>query len=261
MIDIIGISEYFFVFVIGSMVGSFLNVCIYRIPRNESIVFPASHCPKCGGQIGARDNIPVLSFLLLRGKCRCCRAAIPLRYPLIEITTALLILLLFAKYQMTLSFVAVAFFVCVLIVVSAIDLEHMLIPNKVILPGIAVGIPLAVFSGCQSLMESMLGFVIGGGLLLGIAIIAPLFFKEEALGGGDIKLAAFMGIFLGRYVVVALFISFLLGGLGGIIVMLRNNKGLKDPLTFGPFLSSGALFAVFYGMNLWVGYMTLIGLK
>lgn len=261
MIEVIDIIKYPAIFIIGLMIGSFLNVCIYRIPRKESIVFPASHCPKCGKEIPLRDNIPVLSFLFLKGRCRFCREKISIRYPLIELSTAIILVLMLIKYQLPMDFTVAAFFACILILLSAIDIEHMVIPNKIIIPALLIGALLVVFSGYQNVREVIIGFIAGGGTLLAIAIIAPLFLKQEGLGGGDIKLAAFIGIFLGRYVLIALFISFLLGGLVGVVVMILKGKKRDDRITFGPFLSAGALITIFFGANLWLGYSKLIGLQ
>ncbi len=249
------------VFTLGLIIGSFLNVCVYRIPRQESIVFPASHCPDCGKKIKFWDNIPILSFLLLKGRCRFCGKKISIRYPLIELLTATLLLLLFLKYHLTLSFLTLSFFACVLIMISAIDLEHLLIPNKIILPSIMIGFLFMFIAGYERLLESLLGFIIGGGVLLITAIIAPYFLKQEGLGGGDIKLAAFTGIFLGRFVLMALFWGFLLGGLAGLVLIVMRNKKLKDPMTFGPFLSSGALLTLLFGTYFWAAYLGLIGIK
>ncbi len=261
MIEAINIISYPAIFILGLMIGSFLNVCIYRIPRKESIVFPDSHCPKCGQEIRKLDNIPLISFLFLKGKCRYCGERISLRYPLVELATAVLLLLLLYRYGLTLDFMAFGFFACVLIVISAIDFEHMLIPNMIIIPSIITGLFIVLVIDYHTFGESLLGFLVGGGVLLLIALVAPYFLKQEGLGGGDIKLAAFIGIFLGRYVLIALFCSFFIGGLVGVAVLLAKRKNLKDPLTFGPFLSSGALITLFFGIQLWTSYLNLVGLK
>lgn len=246
------------IFIFGLMIGSFLNVCIYRIPRKESIVFPASHCPSCGKEIMFRDNIPILSYIILKGRCRFCSAKISIRYPIIEILTATFLLLLFLKYGATLDYLRFAFFVCVLIVISAIDIEHLVIPNRVIVPAIAVGILFSIIMGFKTLLESFIGIAVGGGLLLLIALIAPFFFKQESLGGGDIKLAIFMGIFLGPFVLMAIFWGFCVGALVGLALMARKEKGLKDAITFGPFLSIGSVITLFFGNSIWAFYIGLI---
>lgn len=246
------------VFIFGLMIGSFLNVCIYRIPRKESIVFPSSHCPSCGKEIMFRDNIPIISYVILRGRCRFCSAKISIRYPIIELMTAVFLLLLFIKYGATLNYLRFAFFICVLIVISAIDIEHLVIPNRVIVPAIAVGLLFSIILGYQILLESLIGIALGGGLLLVIAIIAPFIFKQESLGGGDIKLAAFMGIFLGPFVLMALFWGFFVGALVGLTLMARKDKSLKDAITFGPFLAIGSAVTLFLGSSIWAFYVGLL---
>jgi len=246
------------VFIFGLMIGSFLNVCIYRIPRKESIVFPSSHCPSCGKEILFRDNIPIIGYIVLKGRCRFCSAKISIRYPIIELLTALFLLLLFFKYGVTLDYLRFAFFICVLIVISAVDIEHLVIPNRVIVPAIAVGLLFSIISGYQILLESLIGIAVGGGLLLVIGITAPLVFKQESLGGGDIKLAAFMGIFLGPFVLMALFWGFFVGAFIGLMLMARKDKSLKDAITFGPFLSVGSVITLFFGSYFWKFYVGLL---
>jgi len=249
------------IFILGLMIGSFLNVCIYRIPRKESIVFPASHCPSCGGTIKFRDNVPVLSYLLLRGRCRFCRARIPFRYPLVELCTAVLLLVLFKNYGLTVDFFVFGFFTCVLILISAIDFEHLLIPNVIIIPSIGIGFVLAFARGYDDLLKSMAGFAAGGGIILLIAVISPFLLRQEGIGGGDIKLAGFIGIFLGGFVLMALFLGFLFGGLVGIALIVGKNKKWKDAVTFGPFLSLGSLVTLFFGANIWTFYLNLVAMK
>lgn len=249
------------IFILGSMIGSFLNVCIYRIPRGESIVFPNSHCPKCTHTIRSRDNIPIFSYLLLEGKCRFCKEPISIQYPIVEGITAVLLLLIFIKYGLSLDFLLFGFFGCVLVLLSAIDIERLIIPNKIILPSMGIGFLLVLITDYSRLPESLLGFAAGGGLLLLVALIAPFFLKEEGLGGGDIKLAAFIGIFLGWFALMAIFWGFFLGALLGLALLTVRCKDWKDPLTFGPFLSVGALITLFGGPYLWRLYLNIIGMR
>ncbi|HLE18296.1 MAG TPA: prepilin peptidase, partial [Syntrophales bacterium] len=169
---------------LGAAIGSFLNVCIRRIPAGESLVFPASHCPKCNYSIRFYDNIPIISFLLLRGRCRNCREGISLQYPLVELLTAIMALLLFWKFGLTLKFLFSFLFACVLIIITFIDLEHQIIPDVLTLLGIPVFFLAAVFAMGVSPLEAVLGALIGGGILYAIAFGYELITKREGMGGG-----------------------------------------------------------------------------
>ncbi|MDO8722968.1 MAG: prepilin peptidase, partial [Syntrophales bacterium] len=182
---------------LGAAIGSFLNVCIRRVPAGESLVFPSSHCPKCNYSIRFYDNIPIISFLLLRGRCRNCREGISLQYPLVELLTAIMALLLFWKFGLTLKFLFSFLFACVLIIITFIDLEHQIIPDVLTLPGIPVFFLAAVFAMGVSPLEAVLGVLIGGGILYAIAFGYELITKREGMGGGDIKLLAMLGAFFG----------------------------------------------------------------
>ena len=235
----------------GAAIGSFLNVCISRIPVGASLVLPPSHCPKCLHPIRFYDNIPLVSYLILRGKCRDCRAWISFQYPLVELGTALLALLLFWKFGLTLKLLAAFLFACVLIIITFIDLEHFIIPDVLTLPGIPVFLLLAVFVMEVSLLDAILGILIGGGILYAIAWGYELLAKREGMGGGDIKLLAMLGAFCGwKSLFFILFVSSLLGTLVGITVMLIKGKDLKYAVPFGPFLSLAALGYLFWGEGL-----------
>lgn len=253
--------------VFGLIFGSFLNVIIYRVPRRESVVLPSSHCPACDHQLAASDNIPVISYILLKGECRYCGVPISFKYPAVELITAFLALAALMKYGFTPAFFMAAFFLPVLLALSAIDIEYKIIPNVIVLPSIALGallVPLYALVKADniSLVDQadwrwpIVGFLIGGGLLLLLALLWP-----NGMGGGDIKLAGFMGLFLGRYVVVALFLGFLLGSLGGLFAMFFLGKGRKDLIPFGPYLAAGSLLTIFVGAPLAHWYLTLSGFK
>ena len=232
----------------GAVVGSFLNVCIRRIPAGESLVFPASHCPKCNHSIRFYDNIPIISFLLLRGRCRNCRESISLQYPLVELLTAIMALLLFWKFGLTLKFLFSFLFACVLIIITFIDLEHQIIPDVLTLPGIPVFFLAAVFAMGVSPLEAVLGVLIGGGILYAIAFGYELITKREGMGGGDIKLLAMLGAFFGwKSLFFILLVSSFLGAIVGISVMLIKGKDMKYAVPFGPFLSLAALACIFWG--------------
>lgn len=257
---------YILTAIIGLIIGSFLNVVIYRVPEKKSIVRPASACPNCGEPIKRYDNIPVISYLVLRGKCRNCGNPISIQYPLVEVSTSALAVLSLVKFGITASFLLAAFFLIVLLTVTVIDLQRQIIPNAIIIPTTAVAGVLAVSGeftgpkllpliGTASVIEAVIGFIGGGGLLLLIALL-----WKGGMGGGDIKLAAFMGIFLGRYVIMALFIGFLVGAVAGVISIAMFQKSRRDLLPFGPFLSLGAVVTLFLGTAILNWYLTLSGL-
>jgi leader peptidase (prepilin peptidase)/N-methyltransferase len=233
----------------GLAIGSFLTVVVDRVPKKESVVSPRSRCPYCGAEIRTSNNIPVLSWVLLAGKCRTCRARIPVRYPLLEAGTAACfagVAIVYPRIYVTAMLCA---FCAVMLAVGAIDLEHKIIPNKITYPAFptfAVAIVLGWAVG-QDLdpVRALLGALAYGGAFLVIAFIAP-----RGLGMGDVKLTALIGLVMGslglRYVGVAAGAAILLGGVGGILALLAG-KGRKSAIPFGPFLTAGALVAVFWG--------------
>ena len=237
-----------FAFVFGAIVGSFLNVCIFRLPAEASIVKPRSQCPYCDHPIRNRDNIPLISFIVLRGKCRDCGGKISWRYPLVELITALLALLLFLKYGLTLSFLIFFIFTAVLIVITFIDLDHQIIPDILTLPGIPIFCLAAIFLLKIPWLEALLGLLIGGGIFFTIAFVYELITKREGMGGGDIKLLAMIGGFLGwkSLIFVLLFSSFS-GAIIGITAMLIKKQDMKYAVPFGPFLAAAAVAYLFWG--------------
>ncbi len=257
----------FVFFTYGALTGSFLNVCIFRIPNGGSVVSPPSNCPLCGNRIKLYDNLPIISFLLLRGKCRGCGGPISFRYPLIEFTTGVLWALVYYTFGLTLQLAFALFFVSVLVVLSAIDYDTKTIPNKIVLPSMIVSLlsvttyllhaktlPLVDNTGIWGVP---LGFMLGGGLLYLSAVIGSFLLKKEAIGGGDIKLAAFVGMYLGGYVLVALFIGFLLTALVGVTLILSGKMHVKDKVPFGPFFTTGALITMLLGPELWSAYLNV----
>jgi leader peptidase (prepilin peptidase)/N-methyltransferase len=237
--------------VFGAAIGSFLNVCIWRVPEEKSIVFPSSHCPKCEKSIRPYDNIPVLSWLVLRGRCRDCGEPISPRYPLVEILTALLSLSMFWKYGPSLEYLAAFLFAAVLVVITFIDFDHQIIPDVISLPGIPVFFLLAVFVMGIGFVESILGILIGGGFLYLIAVGYELLTKREGMGGGDIKLLAMIGAFLGwKSLFFVVFMSSILGALVGVVLIAIKGKDMKYAVPFGPFLSIAAVMYLFVGSEL-----------
>ena len=237
-----------FVFVFGAAIGSFLNVCIYRLPEQQSIAKPLSQCPHCHHPIRFYDNIPLISYLILKGKCRDCGEKISWRYPLVELITAILALLLFAKFYLTLNFLVFFIFTAVLIVITFIDLDHQIIPDLLTLPGIPIFFLLAVFVVGVPWMDAAIGLLIGGGVLFAIALGYEVITKREGMGGGDIKLLAMIGGFLGwKSLIFVLLFSSLLGAVIGIALVLIKKEDMKYAVPFGPFLSAAAVAYLFWG--------------
>jgi leader peptidase (prepilin peptidase) / N-methyltransferase len=245
-----------FVCAFGLVIGSFLNVCISRMPRNESVVFPASHCPLCKYRIRWFDNIPLLSYLLLRGRCRGCGAHISLQYPLVELLNGLLTLALFWRFGFSLGFLALVLFCSALVVITFIDMEHQIIPDEISLPGIVVGFLFSFFLPGQTWLGSLAGILLGGGSLLLVASCYQWLTGKEGMGGGDIKLLAMMGAFLGwKAVPFIIFASSLVGSVVGIAMMLVLKKDSKLAIPFGPYLAFGAVLYIFYGERLIQWYL------
>lgn len=232
----------------GAVIGSFLNVCIYRIPAEESIVRPASRCPQCGNPIRWHDNIPIIGWLALRGKCRDCGKDIPVRYAVVEALTALVSIALFLKFGPTMKFISAFAFSAVLIVITFIDLDHQIIPDVISLPGIPIFFLAAVLFMGLPWLESLIGVLIGGGVLYLIAFFYYLFTRREGMGGGDIKLLAMMGAFLGwKSLLFILLVSSFLGAIVGMGLMAFKGANMKYAVPFGPFLAIAAVAYIFYG--------------
>jgi leader peptidase (prepilin peptidase)/N-methyltransferase len=247
-------------FLFGAIVGSFLNVCICRMPIDESVVSPPSHCPRCDYQIRWYDNIPLVSYLMLRGKCRGCGVHISLQYPLVELLNGLLTLALFLKYGPSLSFLAMFMFCSSMVVITFIDLEHQIIPDEISLPGIIIGFVFSFFLPGHSWINSLLGIFLGGGSLLMVAYGYQWLTGKEGMGGGDIKLLAMMGAFLGwKSVLFIVFASSLIGSVVGITMMLVQKKDSKLAIPFGPYLAFGAVLYIFYGTQLISWYLNFGG--
>jgi leader peptidase (prepilin peptidase)/N-methyltransferase len=248
-------------FVFGSVVGSFLNVCIYRLPREESIVFPGSHCPHCNRAIRFYDNIPIISYLLLRGKCRACGATISRRYVTVEALAACFSLVLFLHFPLFEYLVYFAF-CSSLIVITFIDLDYQIIPDVISLPGIPVGFLCSFLLSRVTYLDSLLGILLGGGILYAVAAGYLLLTKTEGMGGGDIKLLAMIGAFLGyKAVLVTVFVSAFVGSVVGVTLMLLKGKDRKYAIPFGPFLALAAVICLFWQQQLIAWYQGLLYLK
>lgn len=244
--------------IFGSLIGSFLNVCIVRLPKEESIISPGSHCPHCRSPIKFYDNIPLVSYLLLKGRCRYCKGSISLQYPLVEGITALSSLFLIMKFGPSLSFLIYFAFVAALIVITVIDLHHQIIPDVISLPGIGVGLFASLIIPQINLLGSLVGVLLGGGSLFIVATLYQWLFKREGMGGGDIKLLAMIGAFLGwKAVIVTILLGSLVGSITGIVIMVLKGKDFKYAIPFGPFLSMGAVIALFCGAEIVNWYLYL----
>ncbi|PLY03583.1 MAG: prepilin peptidase [Desulfuromonas sp.] len=246
------------VFVFGAIVGSFLNVCIYRIPEGLSIVSPRSRCPKCEKPIVWYQNIPIASWILLRGKCAQCATLISIRYPLVETLNGLLYVLVF--YYFFLSWATPVYFVflSMLVVITFVDLDHQIIPNSISLPGIVCGFIASFVVPWIQWHESLLGAVAGGGLLFVIAAGYRLVAKKEGMGMGDVKLLAMIGAFLGwQSILPVVFVASLAGSIVGIPLMLMQKADRKLALPFGPFLSFAAMIYLFWWDLLFSWYQSL----
>lgn len=244
--------------IFGAIVGSFLNVCIVRLPKEESIVTPGSHCPRCNNPIKFYDNIPMISYLVLRGKCRHCNESISIQYPLIEGITALSSFLLFDKFGATLSYLFYFSFVSALIIITVIDLYHQIIPDVISIPGIGVGLLGSLIIPYISVFNSLIGILVGGGSLFLVATLYQWLFKREGMGGGDVKLLAMIGTFLGwKSVILTILLSSFIGSIVGIAIMLLKGKDFKYAIPFGPFLSLAAVISLFYGETLISWYLGL----
>jgi len=241
----------------GAIVGSFLNVCIYRLPRGASVVWPASACAKCGRALAWYENIPVVSYLVLAGRCRTCREPISARYPIVEVLTALMFAGAWWYYGPSLLLVARVVFGCALIVLFAIDLEHHLLPNAITLPGIAVGFVFSFFTE-PGWLASLVGILLGGGILYATAEAYYRIRGEEGLGMGDVKMLAMVGAFLGwQLTFMTLMLASIAGSVIGGAMILLQRGGMKTALPFGTFLAVGAALAATVGLPLLDWYIHL----
>ncbi|HDZ91695.1 MAG TPA: prepilin peptidase [Deltaproteobacteria bacterium] len=247
-----------FSLLLGLSLGSFMNVCIYRIPLRRSIISPPSACPRCGARIRFYDNIPLLSYLLLRGKCRHCGASIGWRYPLVEGLAGLLSLALFIRYGLSYQYILTLLFASALVTVSFIDLDHRIIPDLISLPGVVAGWGASLLPGGTLWLDSLIGTVAGGGTLFLVAFVYERLTGREGMGGGDIKLLAMIGAWMGwRPLPIIVLISSLTGAIIGALFIVLAGKGYRFRIPFGPFLSLGALFYLFFGAGFSRWYFSL----
>jgi len=256
-IDMVELFAGIIIFIIGLVIGSFSNVCIYRLPRNESLVRPGSHCPQCSKPIPFYDNIPIISYLLLKGKCRYCGQSIPPQYPIVELATGLFYLALYLFYGLQPIAIVYMLLCTLLIIISFIDLRERIIPDVLSVPFIIIGFAFSFFLRNINPLDSLLGILAGGGSLLLIAIVGSKLFKKEAMGGGDIKLAAMLGAFLGwQLTLLSLFLGFFVGSVIGVLIMVTS-KNKNDVIPFGPFIALGAMISMFWGQAILHWYLMI----
>ena len=247
-------QAYFYVcsLLMGLVIGSFLNVVIWRVPRRESLVRPGSHCPGCGSPIRWYDNVPVASWLVLRGHCRDCGSRISARYPLVEIVTGIAFALAFARFGLSWELLVAWFFIAAMVAVAFIDYDHMIIPTRIVLPGALVGLMASVALHPQQWWVYLAGSLGAAAFMFTLAMIWP-----GGMGPGDIRMALFMGAVLGKYVILALFLAFLFGGVVGGYLVLSKRRSRKDKIPFGPYLALGSVLAVLAGQTLLGAYLGL----
>ena len=242
-----------FAFAPGLALGSFLNVVAARVPLRRSVVKPASACMSCGKQLAARDNVPVVSWLLLRARCRHCAARIPFRYPAVELATAALLAVCVLVFGLSFDALLAAFFCAVLVAISAVDIEHRIVPNRIVIPATAVLLPLHTI--VDPTPEWALG-AFGAALFLFVAVLA----YPAGMGMGDVKLALFMGAMLGKTVAVGLMVGMLTALIPSLFLVARHgSKARKMKIPFAPFLALGSLAALFAGEALLDAYLGLFG--
>jgi len=245
---------------VGLLIGSFLNVVIHRLPRKQSLIWPGSHCPACGTSIGPWDNIPLLSYAFLKGCCRSCGIHITGRYPTVEAVNGLAYSLIVWYFGLGWHSVIYAAFFSALLVVSYIDLDYQIIPDAITLPGMVLGVVAAVLALPIGLLDSVLGLLLGGGVLFVLAWVSPYLFGKEGMGGGDIKLLAMIGAFLGwKPVLLTMLLGAILGAIVGVALIALKVLRRDQYLPFGPFLAFGAIISMFFHQQLfswYIGFMT-----
>ena len=260
------ISEYIMICIFGLVFGSFVNVLIYRIPEGKSIVTPPWACMKCGMRLKPLDLVPVFSYIFLRGRCRHCGAAISPRYPAIELLTAAVYVVLFISFGLTVAFFAYTFLMTILIAVLFIDYDHRIIPDELVIAGLAGGAFVFVYNifkpgellyGDGMWWTPLLGFVAGSGILLLVAIFGSLIFKtDEAMGMGDVKILAPIGVFLGwKLGLAGLFFSILIAGIVILLMLILRLIGRKDTIPFGPFIVVGTFVTIMWGWDIIFWYI------
>ena len=240
---------YLLAAIFGLIIGSFLNVLIYRIPRHKNVAFDRSACPDCGKQIAWYHNIPVLSYLILLGRCANCRQPISLRYPTVEVINALMYLYFVWRFGISTEFAIFSALASALLVIFFIDLDFQIIPDVITLPGMIAGLAVSFLPEGIGIVSSLIGLVVGGGALYLVALIGDYLFKKESMGGGDIKMAGMLGTFIGwKKVLLVFMLSAVVGLIVSLIIMMFSKSLRRNRvIPFGPFLSIAAVVALLYG--------------
>ncbi|MBM9616118.1 prepilin peptidase [Desulfobulbus rhabdoformis] len=251
-----------FAILLGAVVGSFLNVVILRLPKDDaSIVFPGSHCPVCQHPLSWWENIPIVSYLVLKGQCRSCKTTISWQYPLVEAAMGVFSLLLFQRFGLSVDFCVQFVFFAALLVIIFIDIHHQIIPDSISLPGMGIGFLSSFFVSFVTWQQSGLGLLIGGGILYLVAFSYYALTKRDGMGGGDIKLLAMIGAFLGQQsLLYVVFASSLLGSIIGLAAMAKQGKGGKTRIPFGPFIALAAMSWVLFQDQILMGWQWYLGL-
>ncbi len=252
----------FWFFVLGAAIGSFLNVCIYRLPQKLSIISPPSFCPQCDRKIKPLENIPIISYIFLRGKCRGCSSKISIRYPIIEFISGTLTLFVIIDSGYTLTSAAALIFIYIGITVFFIDIDHGIIPDPIVILGVAAVLIIQLTGRHLGWVDFISGAAAGAGFLIFTALVGKFMFKKESMGGGDIKFSFMMGLFLGpQNTVVGLFASFIFAAFIGITLKIIHGDKPAGEIPFGPYLVMGSLTALFYGDIIADIYLTWVGLR
>lgn len=246
------------VFIIGAVIGSFFNVLIYRIPRELSIISPGSFCPYCKKPIRWYENIPLISFVFLGGKCSQCKNPISFQYPLVELLTALLLLWTFNRFFLKIDFFFLSLFFIILIIISGIDFTHQVIPDIFSIPGIFIGLLYQFLN--NNFLPGLIGALFGGGLILLIRVFGGWIYKKEVMGMGDVYLVGLIGAFVGFPLIIsAIFIAALFGSCFGIIYLSITHKSKDNPIPFGPFLSIGGIVVIIMQKQI-VEFLRILGI-
>lgn len=250
---------YVFSFIMGSIIGSFLNVCIYRIPREESLVYPSSHCPKCNNRLKWRDLIPIISYMFLKGRCRYCKEQIGIRYPLIEFFTGTMYLIMAVKYGVSLNYLKYVTLLSLLIVISFIDLETMNVYFSTTVTSVIFGVIFLITQGIleKYILTDYIYYILGA--IAPAGIISIIILLTRGMGWGDVEICFISGLFLGlKRSLLMLLLSFIIGAIISLGLIWSEKKSRKDPIPFGPFIASGTLCALIFGDNILLWYLSFI---
>ncbi|NQU05190.1 MAG: prepilin peptidase [Calditrichaeota bacterium] len=253
------LPEYLFIFFIGSALGSFLNVVIYRVPRDESIVSPGSHCPKCNRPIKPYENIPILSFVFLKGKCAGCGSGISVRYPVVEASMGILSAMMLWKFGWGWQLLFYCTMAAVLLALSVIDIDVFRLPNKIVLTGSIFAVIITLLVMREHILDMIFGGLIGLGLLGLMGLIGRLLFHKETLGMGDIKLSGMIGLYLGPWLTAGMYIiAVFIGAVVGLTLIAVGGKKWGSKIPFGPYLALGSIVTLLWGKELWGWYLAMI---